>query len=293
MRVVPMIDFVSHHYVTSGGLRLAADIGGAPDAPAIILMHGGGQTRHSWVGAMRQMIAEGYHVINLDARGHGESDWAPDGDYSLDARASDLGYVASTLRQPVAVVGASMGGATSFYAVGNGNVKARALVMVDIVLRPAKAGAEKIRKFMRANLDGFASIEEAAVAVAAYNPDRPRPSDPSGLMRNLRLKENGRLYWHWDPRIMDEQPSAEPPAWVDKLLEVSSGVDIPTLVVRGGHSDVVDDEGLAEMLDLVPQTEIYDVSHAGHMVVGDKNDAFNRGVLEFLGRNFSATIASA
>lgn len=92
---------------------------------------------------------------------------------------------------------------------------------------------------------------------------------------------------------MDEQPSAEPPAWVDKLLEVSSGVDIPTLVVRGGHSDVVDDEGLAEMLDLVPQTEIYDVSHAGHMVVGDKNDAFNRGVLEFLGRNFSATIASA
>jgi pimeloyl-ACP methyl ester carboxylesterase len=109
-----MNDFIEHRFESPDGLGLAADIGGPLDAPAVILLHGGGQTRHSWSGAMRRLIADGYHVVNFDARGHGESDWAPDGDYSLAARASDLNAVISTLRQPVALVGASMGGMTSF-----------------------------------------------------------------------------------------------------------------------------------------------------------------------------------
>jgi pimeloyl-ACP methyl ester carboxylesterase len=165
-------------------------------------------------------------------------------------------------------------------------VSAKALVMVDIVLRPAAAGAEKIQKFMRAHEHGFASLEEAADAVAAYNPDRPRPSDPTGLLRNLRLRNNGRLYWHGDPRMLEARPSAEPPSWTDQLLDASNRVTLPTLLIRGGHSDIVDDEGVAEMRRLVPQIEVYDVPGAGHMVAGDRNDAFNTGVVGFLRRCF-------
>ena len=106
-----------------------------------------------------------------------------------------------------------MGGASSLYAVGHHLVRSvRALILVDIVLRPAPAGVEKITKFMTANPDGFATLDEAADAVAAYNPERPRPSDPKGLFKNLRLRDDGRLSRHWDPRMLAVSPSTEPPA---------------------------------------------------------------------------------
>jgi pimeloyl-ACP methyl ester carboxylesterase len=238
---------------------------------------------------MRHLIKRGYFVINYDARGHGDSDWSSDGDYSLSALASDLRAVLATVTGPVALVGASMGGMTSFYAVGRADCPiASALVMVDIALRPALAGVEKIRQFMTGNHEGFATLAEAADAVAAYNPDRPRPSDPSGLMKNLRLREDGRLYWHWDPRMMDQRPTAEPPAFTSELERVSRHVTVPTLLVRGSKSDIVDDDAVAEMQNLVPQTEVFDVAGAGHMVAGDRNDAFNDGVLSFLARHHPA-----
>jgi len=278
-----MSQTVRRDYRAPDGLILAADVGGPPDAPAVILMHGGGQTRHSWSGTMESLIGEGYHVVNFDARGHGESGWSADGGYSLQVRAVDLATVVTSIGRPVALVGASMGGMTGFYAVGTGMLpQAKALVLVDIVLRPARAGLEKIRTFMRAHDAGFATLEEAAAAVAAYNPERKRPNDPAGLMKNLRLKDDGRLYWHWDPRILAERPEAERPNWTEELRQASRGITIPTLLVRGGQSDIVDDEGVAELIDLVPNTEIYDVAKAGHMVAGDRNDAFRDGVIAFL-----------
>ena len=284
-----MIDFSHQRFATPDGINLVGDIAGPPDGPAVILLHGGGQTRHSWAGAMRGLVDRGYFVVNYDARGHGESDWSPTGDYSMRALASDLRAVLSTVRGPAALVGASMGGMTSFYAIGSSDHPiAQALVMVDIVLRPAAAGAEKIHKFMMSHREGFKDLAEAADAVAAYNPDRPRPSDPSGLRKNLRLRDDGRLYWHWDPRLLAISPSTEPPSFSNDLIEVSSHVTIPTLLVRGGHSDIVDDEGVAEMRRLVPQTEVYDVAGAGHMVAGDRNDAFNEGVISFLDRHHPA-----
>lgn len=178
---------------------------------------------------------------------------------------------------------------TSFYAVGKGMVpQACALVLVDIVLRPAPAGVVKIQKFMRGHLDGFATLDEVADAVAAYNPQRPRPTDSRGLLKNLRLRDNGRLYWHWDPRMLDDAPNPDTPDWTAQLIEVSDGIALPVMLVRGGQSDIVDDEGEAELLRLVPQTEVFDVPEAGHMVAGDKNDAFNAGVISFLRQHLSA-----
>ena len=176
-----------------------------------------------------------------------------------------------------------MGGMTSFYAIGiSDHPIARALIMVDIALRPAVDGAEKIRSFMMANSDGFASLDEVADAVAAYNPHRPRTRNPEGLLKNLRKREDGRYYWHWDPRIIRTSPSVEPPDYLSALVEVSSRVIVPTLLIRGGFSDIVTDEQLIEMKQLVPQTEIFEVEGAGHMVAGDRNDAFNEAVLGFL-----------
>ena len=286
---IRMADFTTQRFLTPDGVTLVADVGGPPDAPTVILSHGGGQTRHSWSKAALELAARGYQVINVDMRGHGESDWAPDGAYTLEAGAHDLRTIIGSVKRPVALVGASMGGMLSFYTVATSETPSvDALILVDIVLRPAREGEQRIKKFMRGNPNGFATLDEAVDAVAAYNPARPRPNDPSGLMRNLRLRDDGRLYWHWDPRLLEAEPGVEPPERADILVSLAGNVTIPTLLVRGGQSDIVDAEGIEELQRLVPQTEILEVGGAGHMVAGDRNDAFNAGVIAFLEKHMPA-----
>ena len=270
-------------YRTIDGLNLVGERVGPVGAATVILLHGGGQTRKSWAGTMRRLAAAGYGVLAYDARGHGDSDWSPSGDYSLGALSSDLGTVLGTIQGPVALVGASMGGMTAFHAVG-ASVRpiADALILVDIVLRPATLGRDKIRRFMREGNEGFATLEEAVAAVAAYNPHRRTQPSAEGLRRNLRQRPDGRFYWHWDPRLIRTEPSSEPPAATRELIEVASGVRLPTLLVRGELSDIVDDEGVDEMRRFVPQLETLVVPGAGHMVVGDRNDAFGDAVTTFL-----------
>jgi pimeloyl-ACP methyl ester carboxylesterase len=270
----------------SNGITLAADVGGDPSRSTVILSHGGGQTRHSWGGAMRRLLEVGYHVINLDSRGHGESDWAPDGDYSIEAMALDLRAVMATLSSKPGLVGASMGGITSLFVAGNAPEPiASALVLVDVVPRVDERGATKIGNFMRTNPQGFASLEEAADAVAAYNPHRPRPKDVSGLMKNLRRREDGRLHWHWDPKFVTHPRRMEPPQMAEMLLGAAEKVSIPTLLVRGMQSDIVSEQGVDEFRRRMPGLEVFGVANAGHMVAGDKNDAFNDGVILFLQRH--------
>ena len=277
---------MTRRYIGAKGVELVADVGGDPRAPTIILLHGGGQTRHSWGGAMRQLVLRGYHVINLDARGHGDSQWAADGDYSLEVLAKDLECVIETLKSRPALVGASMGGATALLVAGaHANPVAAALVLVDIVPRIDTGGAAKIRSFMSSGGKGFGTLQEASDAVAAYIPHRPRPKSNAGLMKNLRLRIDGRLYWHWDPRVLQQVRHAEPPLFADRLNSAAEQVRIPTLLVRGLESDIVTEAAVTDFRAHLPQLEVFDVSGAGHMVAGDKNDAFNQGVFEFMQRH--------
>ncbi|MEE1876753.1 alpha/beta fold hydrolase [Altererythrobacter litoralis] len=269
-------------FTASDGLTLAGDIGGPEGAPLVLLMHGGGQTRHSWAGAMRALIAAGYRVVNLDARGHGESEWSAARAYTINDRIKDIDAVVDGFGTPFALVGASMGGLTSIHAVGQGLAPA-ALVLVDIVPDMEPKGVERIVGFMNAHHGGFASLDEAADAVAAYYPERPRPKDPSGLMKNLRLRDDGRLYWHWDPvmfQVEDPSQFREPLARSTKKL--GQRAEVPVLVVRGKLSDIVSESSIASFRAKVPHAECVDVSEAGHMVAGDKNDAFNAAVIGFL-----------
>ncbi|MBK7251166.1 MAG: alpha/beta hydrolase [Gammaproteobacteria bacterium] len=269
----------------SGGLTLAADVGGDPASVPVILMHGGGQTRHSWGRAARDLVDAGFYVISLDLRGHGESDWSPGGDYSMDAFVGDLCSVVATLPSPPALVGASLGGATSLLAAGEGQLSARALVLVDLVPKMEREGAQRIGEFMRANPHGFADLEEVADAVSRYISHRPRPSNIEGLRRNVRLRTDGRLYWHWDPKIAENTGRREPPTeFLQRLTQAASRVRVPAMLVRGKLSDVVSEDGVEDLRRLIPHVEFVDVAGAGHMVAGDDNDAFNDAVEGFLAR---------
>lgn len=277
---------ISQHRIhASGGVTLAAEEAGDPAHTSVVFLHGGGQTRHAWRKASTQLTAAGYHTLAYDARGHGDSDWAPDKSYTLDDFVADLHAVLDTLSGRPVLVGASLGGVTSLAAVGEGGGdRTSALVLVDVVPRAEPAGVQHIRDFMTGNPEGFAGLHEAADAVARYNPHRPRPRDPSGLMKNLRRGADGRLYWHWDPAFVSGDMRMEPMAMADRLEAAARQVRIPTLLVRGADSDVVSAEGAERFRALIPGAETVDVPGAGHMVAGDRNNVFNDAILDFLAR---------
>ncbi|MCY1258394.1 2-(acetamidomethylene)succinate hydrolase [compost metagenome] len=264
------------------GNRLAADLSGAEDAPTVILLHGGGQTRHSWARAHQVLADKGYRVVSVDARGHGESDWAADGDYSLEAQVADLLAVIKALGGRPALVGASMGGTHSLVACGRYPEIAKALVLVDVTPRLEPQGIEHILGFMTQHPEGFASLEQAAEAVGAYNPGRPAPRDLNGLARNLRQRDNGRWYWHWDPCFIAGDHRDKVARISQTMKAAAPAVRVPTLLVRGRQSDVVSPEGVEELRSMLPHLAFVDIEGAGHMVAGDKNDHFNSAIIDFL-----------
>jgi len=270
-------------FTVEGGLSLAGEAWGDPDRPPVLLLHGGGQTRHAWAGTAIRLADAGWHAIALDQRGHGESDWAPDGNYDRLRYADDVIEVASALTRPPVLVGASLGGISSLLAIHRSPEPiARALVLVDIATRMETRGLERIFEFMRAQPDGFESLEQAADAIAAYNPHRPRPTDLGGLEKNLRQGPDGRWRWHWDPRFLDQKHPAEPPQQWRALDDAAASLTIPTLLVRGRMSDILSEEGARVFLEQVPHAKLADISDAGHMVAGDRNDLFSDAVLRFL-----------
>lgn len=272
-----------HRWPGHDGVSIAADSFGPKNGPLVLLQHGGGQTRHAWKSAGESLGRAGYHAVAFDARGHGDSDWAPDGLYGQDVMVEDLKCVIAALggRRPV-LVGASMGGGTSLVAVGEDHVDATALVLVDIAPRIEPEGVKRIGEFMNQKPDGFESLEEVAAAIAAYQPHRKAPKDLSGLAKNLRLTPDGKYRWHWDPRFMVLRRDMD--KRTERLIACARQLHLPTLLVRGGLSDVLSEDGARHFLGLCPHAEYVNITGAAHMVAGDRNDVFGNAVIEFLMR---------
>ena len=279
----------------SEGNRLAASVWNtAGEAKgSAVLLHGGGQTRHAWDRAGRRLSGAGFETYALDARGHGESEWVPSKRYSMFDMAADLGCVLCEVRrrthhEPI-VIGASMGGlATMLHCAEQSDIGAKAIVLVDITPRMRADGVDRIMSFMAEKAeDGFESVEQAADAIASYLPDRPRPKSLKGLAKNLRRHGDGRYRWHWDPNFVSGPhpvESREGPVRQKMLYEGVARMKVPLLLIRGARSELVDDEAVREVLTLAPHAKFVDVGGAGHMVAGDRNDAFNDALIEFVER---------
>ncbi|EFQ82487.1 hydrolase, alpha/beta domain protein [Aeromicrobium marinum DSM 15272] len=269
-------------YETRDGLRLAADVWTVPDAAGtVLLLHGGGQTRHSWKSAGEHLAATGHTTVALDHRGHGDSDWDPAGNYDTTTIARDVVDVAAELDRPLVIVGASLGGLTGLQAAAWMGDDLRALVMVDVVPHTETAGVQRIHAFLGSAPEGFATLEEAADAIAAYMPHRPRRGVTPGLRKNLRLREDGRWHWHWDPQLLTQRglPFGQQ---LDHLHELGPDLTMPVLLVRGMMSDVVSEAGVREFAATVPDARIVDLAGASHTAAADDNDAFTGAVASFI-----------
>jgi len=272
------------------GVLLVGDRIALPGAPLVILSPGGGQTRHSWRGAAPRIAELGFEVISLDLRGHGDSGRAA-GHYHLSDFAADIVAVVAAYRagRPVALVGASLGGLASLVAAGDPGAGIDLLAMIDVVPRVEPAGALRIRSFMESHPDGFDTIEDAARAVGSYRGKVEQ--DYAGLARNLRTSDSGKLVWHWDPAFLSRKP-----IWPEriKLLEdAAARYRRPLLLVRGLQSDIVSDAGIAALRALTPQLVEADVARSGHMVVGDRNEAFLDAISAFLREHLAGVPAAS
>ncbi|WP_225763123.1 alpha/beta hydrolase [Stenotrophomonas sp. Marseille-Q4652] len=247
----------------------------------VLFAHGFGQTRGAWTGTISALSASGYPTVSYDARGHGESDWnAPELRYTPEQFADDVIVVAGEMPHPPVLVAASMGGLFGLVAESRWPGLFSAMVLVDITPRWETRGVERILAFMTAHPRGFASLAEAADAVAAYLPHRPRKSEDS-LRALLRPTADGRWTWHWDPRLVDEL-ARDAEQHQDALADAARKVQCPVLLVSGGRSDLVSPQTVNEFLSLVPHATHVHLPDATHMVAGDDNDAFTATVLHYL-----------
>ncbi len=273
-----------HKWEGHGGIKIAGDTWGDPNKQLVVLLHGGGQTRHAWKGAGETLGESGYHAVAFDARGHGDSGWAATTeDYAPDNMVEDLACVSRALgsENPI-LVGASMGGGVSLLSIGTEKIDAAALVLVDMAPKIEAEGSRKIQEFMGQKPDGFDTLEEVAEAIANYQPHRKRPRNLDGLAKNVRLGANGKYRWHWDPaRRAGQRINAD---YRQRLHDCADTLKLPTLLVRGGLSDVLSEDGAQSFLKQCPHAEYVNVKNAAHMVAGDRNDIFAGSVVEFLKR---------
>jgi len=271
-----------HRLPVSDGLSLAVEARGPDHGLPVVFAHGFGQSRHAWTRAAESLADRGWRTVTFDARGHGDSDRVEDGRYELAQFVDDLLAVALSLDAPPVLVGASMGGLLGLVAAGETRPDPfRALVLVDITPRWETAGVERMLGFMRAHPQGFASLDEAAEEVAAYLPQRRRRKDRYELAQLLRRGADGRLRWHWDPAMLDTV-ACEGERHQQRLLNAARNIDVPTLLVSGGRSDIVSDATVKEFLDAVPHATHVQIPHAAHTLAGDDNAAFTAAIEPFL-----------
>lgn len=270
------------------GLALATQHWAGERSPSLVFAHGFGQTRHAWNGAARTLAEQGFDATTFDARGHGESERVPRGEYHMEQFVHDLLAVSAEAvspdGQPPVLVGASMGGLLGLMAAGEAEVGRppfSALILVDITPRWETAGVERILGFMRAHPDGFASYEEAASAIEAYLPHRRERKSEAQLKPLLRQDDQGRLRWHWDPALLDGLVQ-ESERYQPRLFAAAARVEVPVLLLSGSRSDVVSTQTVDEFLRLVPHARHVSLADATHMVAGDANDAFTREIARFM-----------
>jgi len=271
-------------FIGDEGVKLVADIIGRAENGSVIFAHGGGQTRHAWSKAGERLSAMGWRAIMLDLRGHGESEWPESGDYRLQRFAADLVAVADAIGPRPHIVGASLGGRAGMMAEAFVREDTFAsLTLVDITPQMEPAGVAKVMGFMSDKLEeGFAAVEEAADVIASYMPHRPRPTDLSGLAKNLRLSPDGRYRWHWDPRFVTSVMQTRDRHSMEDMQARLGALRLPIHLIRGRMSELVTEENARAFLRSTPSAVYTDIAGAGHMVAGDRNDAFVDAVVAFL-----------
>lgn len=250
---------------------------GTAGHPPLLCLHGITQTAHSW-DEVAPSLARSHHVHALDQRGHGDSSWAPDGDYRIAAQSRDVErFIETSLAAPAVVVALSMGGLVAMTLTARRPDLVRALVVVDIAPEVQRGGVDNIRSFVAAT-DELDTFEDFVARAHAFNPRRSLDNIRERLRHNLRQLPSGRWTWKYDPALRNPARVAE---GMGDLWERAAGIRCPVLIVRGAESDILAADVATRFGDVVG-AEVRTVAGAGHSVMGDNPTGFLAAVEPFL-----------
>jgi len=256
---------------------------GNPQKPTILFLHGWGQTGHIW-DFLSLSLRDRYHCVALDLRGHGDSSWAINGDYSIQAHIRDLtGMFRIFGRKPMILIGLSLGARTSYvFAAQYPNLVER-LIIVDSGPETSETSISGIRSFMElpAELDTF---DEFVERVHQYNHLRPIDQVQASLKHNLMRLANGKWTWKYDPVLRSGNPP-EMGISEEFLWQSLKRIQCPTLVVRGQNSDILTHKTAMRMLSSIPNASLTAIEKAGHRVPGDNPLSFETAIHKFLTTN--------
>ena len=268
-------------FIEVNGMRFHYLEWGEPDKPTIMMLHGVQQQAHSW-DFISLPLSVDYRVIAVDQRGHGDSDWAPNGDYSTDAYVGDVeALVGAFGLEDFHLIGHSMGGRNSLAWASGRPGTLKSLTIVDTGPETQRRGSNRIQQF-RELPDELDTLDEFAQRVMEYT-GRSREQTLGALKYSIRQRDDGKWTWKYDKVIRTRGFRA--PAWTpEQLWEGWHKIDCPALVVRGERSDIFGDETMQRMAKEHHDCTTVTVANAGHLVQGDNPPDFLAAVKGLLGR---------
>lgn len=268
-------------FVEANGLRLHYLDWGNDTAPPMLLLHGFTGHAHTWDTFARAMGAH-FHVLALDQRGHGDSDWAKDGAYTVHDHAEDIKAVHEQLGlAPVTLIGLSMGGRNAMTFTAAYPDRVERLVIVDIGPDIAPSGAERVARMAGGAPEEFASPDEAIAYLEQFLPSPASEALRQRVQHGTKRLANGRYTWKYDPFLRQQRRQGTVPQ-VD-LWPVVTRITVPTLIVRGGKSDVFAPQTAERMRDSIATCELVEIPAAGHSVPAEAPEAFEKVMRTYLG----------
>ena len=266
------------HEVTLHGMKFHYLEWGDASKPLIVMLHGGSQQAHSW-DFVSLPLSEDYHILALDQRGHGDSAWASDGDYSTEGHQTDIDAFVSDLGlNGFHLIGHSMGGRNSYVWASRNSEKLSSLTIVDTGPEAQHRGRNRIQNF-RELPDELDSFEDFASRVQEYT-GRTREQTLGALKYSIREREDGKWTWKYD-KLLRTPGHQTPQLSTEQLWEAVAKINCPTLVVRGGDSDIFANETMEKMSEVIPNCSTVTVPNAGHLVAGDNPTDFLAAVSNF------------
>ncbi len=266
--------------VTARGLKFHYVEWGAATQPPLLCLHGITQTAHSW-DEVAAALAPDYRVLCLDQRGHGDSDWAPDADYTRATQAADIDAITDALHLPRFILaGMSMGGLNAITFTARHPEKVRALIIVDVSPEVQARGVHNIRNFIQA-ADELDSFDEFVARAHQFNPRRSLENIRSRLSHNLKQLPSGKWTWKYDKALRSRERGFEASALLNLWDDVRA-IRCPTLIIKGGESDILSGESALKLQAAIPHSRLSVVPGAGHSVMGDNPTAFVDAVRPFL-----------
>ena len=272
----------SEHDVNVGKLRFRYLDWGTKGLRPILFLHGGALTAHTWDLCCLALRDE-FHCIALDQRGHGDTDWAPDADYSIGAQREDIRGFADRLGlDRFVLVGQSMGAINGLAFAVTHPERLSALVMIDAGPEVRRRGSSRIREFVNGGAKPE-TLEEIIERALAFNPRRDPQILRRSLMHNLRRQPDGSWSWKYDrsrfQRLDHDTHLAERRRLADNLAKVTC----PALVIRGAESDVFHQDDAERLAKNFPDGRQITIAQAGHTVQGDNPKDLVAALREFLG----------